>query len=94
MLRKRYVITYDIVDNKQRNKVANTIKNYGVRVQKSVFECHIASDTLQKLLDKLEKLIDPEKDSILVYQQCKDCFAHRTGMGTFISNEEKDFKIV
>jgi len=94
MSKKRYVIAYDIVDNKKRNKVANFIKNYGIRVQKSVFECHIPSDTLQNLINKLEKMIDLENDSILVYCMCKDCFANRTGIGTYISNDEKDYKIV
>lgn len=37
--KKLYVISYDIVDDRKRTKTVDTLKDYGRRVQKSVFEC-------------------------------------------------------
>ena len=36
-----YVISYDISENKIRNKVAKILEGYGKRIQYSVFECDI-----------------------------------------------------
>lgn len=66
------LITYDV--NTQSNagktrlrKVAKQCQNYGQRVQNSVFECVIDPACLKRLQDILEKLIDPEKDSLRYY---------------------------
>ena len=66
------LITYDVntetpAGKKRLNKVAKQCKNYGQRVQNSVFECIIDPALLKELQDKLEKIIDVEKDSIRYY---------------------------
>ncbi|MCA9742068.1 CRISPR-associated endonuclease Cas2, partial [candidate division KSB1 bacterium] len=35
------LVSYDIVDDKQRTKLAKRLQNYGQRVQYSVFECDL-----------------------------------------------------
>ncbi len=66
------LITYDVntetaAGRKRLYKVAKQCKNYGQRVQHSVFECIIDSALFRELQNKLEKIIDPEKDSIRFY---------------------------
>lgn len=66
------LVTYDVntetlAGKKRLNKVAKQCKNYGQRVQNSVFECIINPAQLKVLQNKLEKLINPEKDSIRYY---------------------------
>ncbi len=51
-----YLLCYDISDNKERNKVDNILHNYGFRVQKSVYECHLTRGDKQRLLGTLESL--------------------------------------
>ncbi|VAX34219.1 hypothetical protein MNBD_NITROSPIRAE03-419, partial [hydrothermal vent metagenome] len=34
------VVTYDITDDKRREQVSSELENYGMRVQKSIFECY------------------------------------------------------
>lgn len=70
---KNMVITYDIVDDKRRTKVHNTLKDYGVRVQYSVFECSLRKEDYLILRYRLEGLIDKEEDSIIFYHQCRNC---------------------
>jgi len=66
------LITYDVntqtnAGKKRLRKVAKQCQNYGQRVQNSVFECVIDPARLKLLQDILEKLIDPEKDSLRYY---------------------------
>ena len=34
-----YLVCYDIVSDYRRNKVSQLLEGYGIRVQRSVFEC-------------------------------------------------------
>lgn len=66
------VITYDVCTTdaagaKRLRQVARQCVNYGQRVQNSVFECILDAAQLQELKRKLEKIIDPEKDSLRFY---------------------------
>lgn len=66
------LVTYDVntasESGKQRlNKVAKQCKNYGQRVQDSVFECVVNPAQYAELRCKLDKIIDPEVDSIRYY---------------------------
>lgn len=63
-----FVITYDIEDSGRRTKVANTLKGYGERVQLSVFECWLNTGELNVLKERLQKLIDPDNDSVRFYR--------------------------
>lgn len=47
--------------------VAKACKNFGQRVQYSVFECEVDPAVWVKLKDRLLKAIDPEKDSLRFY---------------------------
>ncbi len=43
------------------------LKGFGFHAQKSVFECYLDENQLGRLLQQLERLIDPDMDSIRVY---------------------------
>lgn len=61
------IIAYDIADPKRLKKVADTCKDYGMRVQYSIFECHLEADKLDDLWKRLGDIIDPTEDSIVAY---------------------------
>ncbi|HOU09671.1 MAG TPA: CRISPR-associated endonuclease Cas2 [Clostridiales bacterium] len=66
------VITYDVntedAGGKRRlRQVAKQCVNYGRRVQNSVFECVMDSAKCREVQNKLEKIIDKEKDSLRFY---------------------------
>lgn len=66
------LITYDVntedaAGRKRLRKVAKQCVNYGQRVQNSVFECVLDDAQSRKVAHILEKLIDPEKDSLRFY---------------------------
>ncbi len=68
-----YVVSYDIEKDNKRNRVAKTLKDFGRRVQYSVFECNTDKKDYLRLKDKLEKIINPKTDSIIFYHLCKSC---------------------
>ncbi len=68
-----FVVSYDIVDNKKRTKVANILEDYGTRVQYSVFECNLTKKLLDKMTDEMLKCINVDKDSLRIYEICEGC---------------------
>lgn len=63
------LITYDVntqtaSGRKRLNKLAKQCVNYGQRVQNSVFEFVIDAAQFRKVKDQLEKIIDPQCDSL------------------------------
>ena len=67
-----YIVSYDIPDDKKRDKVAKTLLDFGTRVQYSVFECIMDDKLLEKMTAKLSKLILDE-DSVRIYTLCSRC---------------------
>lgn len=66
------LITYDVstedaAGRRRLRKVAKECVNYGQRVQNSVFECSLDAAKLELVKHKLEKLIDPQRDSLRFY---------------------------
>jgi len=88
------VISYDIADDKRRNKVAKTLENYGTRVQYSVFECIMEKDTLLKLREELKKIIDETQDSIRFYFLCETCLKRIDITGTGEITKDLEFYII
>ncbi len=64
------VVCFDISDPKRLRKVAGEMGNFGVRVQKSVFECHIDTAGVQKLQKRLARVIVEEEDKVRYYPLC------------------------
>ena len=69
----KLLITYDVETitkegQKRLRLVAKACKDYGQRVQNSVFECDVDESQFVLLKHKLESIIDKESDSIRSYQ--------------------------
>jgi len=66
------LVTYDVGETKlggQRRlrKIAETCLNYGLRVQKSVFECNVEPAEWERLKATLLEIYQPEEDSLRFY---------------------------
>lgn len=90
------VITYDVNTStaegqKRLRKVAKCCKDYGQRVQNSVFECYIDSKNLVLLKSILLSIIDDELDSIRIYNMGKkyDCKVEQYGKKTSYNVESE-----
>lgn len=68
-----YLVCYDIVSDRRRNKVSKLLEAYGLRVQKSVFEC-VLDDKQQEFLQKrLLQLLNKREDQIRFYPLSAPC---------------------
>lgn len=73
MERKFYVLAYDIVDDRRRQKIARLCEAVAERVQGSVFEGYFTEVELEKLLKQLKRVYKEQEDSLRVYYLCADC---------------------
>lgn len=84
----KYLITYDIENDKRRKKVSDELETYGYRVNYSVFECELNQTKLKKLIIKLEELINKKVDSLRFYHLCENCIPKSFELG----NREEIFE--
>ncbi len=85
-----WVVSYDISDDKIRRKVANSLKNYGQRVQYSIFECHLTEKEFFLLRSSVAAEIDRE-DSVRWYPVCKWCKQKIGRQGVGRLTDDPDF---
>ena len=67
------VVSYDIEDDRARNRIAEVLKDYGKRVQYSVFECQLEPELVAEMRMDLEKIPRGKRDEIRLYFLCARC---------------------
>ena len=88
------LVTYDVVTEtpegrKRLRKVAQVCKNFGQRVQKSVFECAVDEMQYERLIQRLLDIIEKEEDNLRVYRlrEPKDQYVKSFGVNRVIDFE-------
>lgn len=76
-----YFITYDVADTKRLSKVAKTLKNFGLRVQYSFFQCEMEKEQLEDVKNALLAVINKKEDSLRIYPVCEDCLRKVSSIG-------------
>ncbi|MDZ4711304.1 MAG: CRISPR-associated endonuclease Cas2 [bacterium] len=77
----KYIISYDISNDKKREKIAKILLNHGVRMQLSYFECELTYKQLVEVSYKISKLINQGCDSIIYCPVCKRCYKDKKSYG-------------
>ncbi len=81
------ILFYDIADKSLRAKKDNSYKirkeveKYLTRVQFSVFEGEISPSDLKRLKAHLNRVIDKDLDSIIIYESTRLSYTKRVVMG-------------
>ena len=88
------LISYDIVDDKKRTKLAHKLKDFGPRVQKSVFEADVKEAELKRLRQLLKAIQLEKGESIRLYRLCADCKKNISLWGEGEVTEDKNYYIV
>ena len=73
MLEHYWLVCYDIRDEKRLRRVARLLEGFGLRVQKSVFECWLTDALLKELKAEAAKLVDADVDDIRYFSLCAHC---------------------
>jgi len=65
-VRKRYLIAYDVSDDKRRNGIFKALMDNGDHVQFSVFLCHLNPVELERLKGLLREHVNVRQDQIVI----------------------------
>jgi len=65
MPRHTYLVAYDISDDKRLRAVYKSMRNFGDRVQYSVFECQMTPTDLVRCRHVLSEIIHHHEDQVL-----------------------------
>lgn len=89
-----FVVTYDVstetAEGRRRlRRVAQVCKDYGQRVQKSVFECVVNEAQYERLKSRLLKYLNAKEDGLRFYrmQEPRERYVEEFGIGYVV-----DFK--
>jgi len=85
-----YLICYDISNPKRLQKTAKVLENYGIRVQRSFFQCEMTPNRLESLKNEILGIINIKKDYFFIYPLCRKCSQKATidGVGKLILLED------
>lgn len=68
-----FMVCYDISHPKRLRKTAKVLENFGLRVQKSFFQCEINREGMHDLRQRVLDVLDLEKDYFFIYPLCEHC---------------------
>ncbi|MBW1716792.1 MAG: CRISPR-associated endonuclease Cas2 [Deltaproteobacteria bacterium] len=88
------MVSYDIVKDKTRTKVMKFLKDFGDRVQLSVFECDLNDDEYSRMKEGVEKLINKKEDRVRYYRLCKGCMERVVISGWGEIEQDEGFTII
>ena len=88
------LIAYDIANPKRLHRVAETCLDFGVRVQKSLFECWLDDDRFAELWTRLERELDPAEDRLNAYTLDAGAARQRQTLGAGALVSEKRSRYV
>jgi len=65
-MRKRYLIAYDVSDDKRRNAIFKALMGNGDHVQFSVFLCQLNAVELERLKGALGESLNVRQDQVVI----------------------------
>lgn len=78
------VVSYDISNTKRRNRLHRALKNFGTRVQYSVFECVLSGKDVKRLEAAVRREIRDD-DHVRYYHLCESCARQVVALGGVVS---------
>lgn len=88
------MVTYDITNPKRLNAMRKFLKEFGIRTQKSVFECDIDEEAIRRIRNYCKRNLDLKTDSVRIYRICSHCINRVIVSGQGIKITQLDYMIV
>jgi CRISPR-associated protein Cas2 len=67
-VRRDFIVTYDISDDRRLRLVFKAMQGFGEHMQLSVFRCALSRMERQKMVEKLSLLINQREDQVLIIE--------------------------
>ena len=88
------LITYDITEPKRLNDLRRFLKEFGIRTQKSVFECDIDDLAIRRIRSYCKEDLDLSSDSVRIYRICSRCINRVIISGQGLKVTQLEYMIV
>jgi CRISPR-associated protein Cas2 len=89
-----FLFCYDIADSRRRTRISKELERFGLRIQKSFFQCDVAPALANEIKNSLLDLINKKEDSLIVYPLCSDCLGKVRLIGNGTMLQETAFEIL
>lgn len=89
-----YSICYDIRDDRRRLHAVKVLKDFAERVQFSVFEANLEPDQLERMKERLTKVLDAEEDGLRIYPLCSACASRIVILGRGVVTQDPDVIVI
>jgi CRISPR-associated protein Cas2 len=90
----RFVVCYDIADDRRRERVATALLDFGRRVQESVFVATLDEDLFGRMWERLSKLVEEMEDTVHIFPLCATCEGKVRRLGCAELPEDRSYYIV
>ena len=87
-------VCFDISSDRTRRQATKVLEAYGIRVQRSVFECRIGERQYVELRQRMSGIGLAEGDLVRYYTLCRACQTRIEFSGGLPPQEEKDYIVV
>jgi len=89
------IVAYDIAHPRRLNRVAKIMKDYGVRVQKSIFEVEVDNKRFAEMKRRVRDVILESEDGVKYFPLCEKCAGtvEIIGQGIFV-DPDKEYVVV
>jgi CRISPR-associated protein Cas2 len=64
--RDPYLLAYDVVEDRPRNRALSAVRGFGLDSQLSVHECHFTTGERNEIWRRLTSILDPATDRLLL----------------------------
>ena len=91
----RYVVCYDITDDRRRAHLSGILLDFGQRIQESVFVADLNAELAGKMSERVRTVLDVAEDRLHIFPLCAGCSAKAVSVGAAAELPEyKDFYIL
>lgn len=90
----QYLVCYDIADAGRRDRVATALRDFGRRIQESVFLASLDGELAEKMRARVVGLLEDTEDVLHVFAVCDACLARTEAYGRAEIPKDRSFYIL
>ena len=90
----RYLVGYDIADDRRRDRLATALLDFGQRLEESLFLVYADDSRHQELMKRLTGLAGDPLDRVHVIPVCNACWTKAVTFGSGQLPEEPDYYVL
>lgn len=90
----QYFVCYDIADDRRRQRLSDTLLDYGIRVEESVFHCLLEPPLAEEMMQRVRRIVEEHTDKVHVVTVCESCAGRVVTLGLARKAEDPEYLIV